>query len=235
MSAENNDLFYTLLKLKSYLISLVDDPNECENDFIYTSEYLERKYPGQKEEIINLLLESGINGDCDIIFDEQIHHKFKDIAGKTQKEIDLLDLLEKLKIDSEELIKKEAVENYKSQKEYDVKNILNSLFELAKAWSSHKEINKNFDNYSVLDEEDMIRPNEENKLNNLDQNSELSFRFISSHTLKYLELYAEYYFQHGGDVFLNKFKEELDNLKKIISEKYEDFLKNHGIKPGSKE
>ncbi len=235
MSAENSDLFYTLLKLKSYLISLVDDPNECENDFTYTSEYLDRKHPGEKEEIINLLIQNNIKGDCDIIFDEQIHLKFKDIASKTQKEIDLLKLLENLKIESEELIKEEAVESYKSQKEYDVKNILNSLLQLAKAWSAHKELNKNLDNYSVLDEESVIRPDEEIKLNNLDQNSDFSFRFISAQTIKYLEMYAEYFFRHGGDVFLNKFKEELDNLKNSISEKYEDFLKNHGIKPGSKE
>lgn len=235
MSAENSDLFYTLLKLKSYLLSLVDDPNDCENDFIYTSEYLERKYPGEKEEIINLLVENGIKGDCDIIFDEQIHIKFKDIASKTQKEIDLLELLEKLKIKPEELIKEEAVENYKSQKEYDVKNILNSLLHLAKAWSSHKELNKNFDNYSVLDEESMIRPDEEIKLSNLNKNSDYSFSFISSQTIKYLEMYAEFFFRHGGDVFLNRFKKELDNLQNSISGKYEDFLKNHGIKPGSKE
>jgi hypothetical protein len=196
---------------------------------------LNRKYPEEKEKIINLLVENKIKGDCDIIFDEQVHLKFKEIANKTKKEIDLLELLEKLKIESEELIKEDAVENYKSQKEYDVKNILNSLFQLAKAWSAHKELNKNFDNYSVLDEESVIRPDEEIKLNNLDQNSDISFRIISSQSIKYLELYADYFFRHGGDVFLDKFKEELEKLKNSITEKYEDFLKNHGIKPDSKE
>ena len=52
MENEKFNLLFTLLRLKSYLISLIDDPDNCGDTFQFTEEYLSRIYPEKSTEII---------------------------------------------------------------------------------------------------------------------------------------------------------------------------------------
>ena len=230
MEQQKNDLFFILLKLKSYLISLIDDAQNCENEFKYTEEYLERCFPERKSEIINLLEENNIYGDCDIVFDEKIHLKFKEIALKADENLNLKSMLEKFDINSEELIKNEKEkQKYVYERETSLRKVLELLFTLAKEWASHKEIENNVDNYSRLNDEELLRPNEEIKLDNLDVNASISFERIMTFTQKYLDAFADYYFRYGGDISLEKFLKDLEKLKDNVSDKYSKLLKDHGL------
>lgn len=76
MDSQKQDLFFILLRLKSYLISLIDKAENCENEFKFTEEFLERCFPEEKTEIINILEDNKIYGDCDIVFNDKIHLVF---------------------------------------------------------------------------------------------------------------------------------------------------------------
>ena len=88
MAYEQFDMFIILLKLKSYLISLIDDPSLSIQVLSTQKNTLLRKYPERKEEVIQLLKENKIESDGQIAFDENIQHKFKEIvigSGLTSK------------------------------------------------------------------------------------------------------------------------------------------------------
>lgn len=224
------DLFFSLLRLKSYLLSLLDEPEDCAQSFDFTEEYLERKLPDKKEEIIEMLIEYGIKNDCDIAFDEKIHIKFKEMAVKSKEGVDLASLLSELEIDSQELrAKQKELETLKIQREKKLRYILALLFQLTKNWAAHELLEKDVDDYSTLEEEEMLRPEEISRLDDLDSNSINSFNTISKLTEKYLDLFADYYFHYGGDISLERFLGRLDQIKRSISDKYNDLFRESGL------
>lgn len=235
MDSDKKDLFFILLRLKSYLISLIDNAENYDNEFKFTEEFLERCFPEEKNEIINLLENNKIFGDCDIVFNDKIHLVFKKIALQNNSKLDLESILHKFDINSEELIgSQKEIEDYIAERENNLKLILETLFNLAKEWAAHKEIESNVDNYSILNDEDVIRPDEEIRLDNLDVNASISFEKISRITEKYLDSFADYYFKYGGNISLEKFTNYLEDFKKSINQKYSTLLKNNGLNSGKK-
>jgi len=77
MKTDQNDLFMLLIKLKSYLLSLMESPKDSDGKFTYTNEYLQRRFPQKREEIISLLKEHNITSDEEIAFDDKVHTKFR--------------------------------------------------------------------------------------------------------------------------------------------------------------
>ena len=79
MNTDKVDLFVKLVKLKSYLVSMIDNYNDSPESLYHTEEFLDLRYPEEKDEIIALLKENNIFSDREIVFDTQIHMKFKSI------------------------------------------------------------------------------------------------------------------------------------------------------------
>ncbi|HEX9740265.1 MAG TPA: hypothetical protein VGA29_05780, partial [Ignavibacteriaceae bacterium] len=158
---EKPDLFYILLKLRSYLVSLINSPEECDDSFSYTEEFLERRYPEMKEEIMELLITNGINSDYDIAFNEKIVFKFKDMISGTEKRTDISSLLKKYDIDAISLERdRKKSESFKNERERELNKVIETLFQLAANWAVHRELENKVDDYSTLSEEDLIRPDE---------------------------------------------------------------------------
>lgn len=224
MNAENFDLFLVLIKLKSYLISLIDEPETGCNNMELTREYLDRRYPHKTDMIIELLKQNGINSDCDIVFDESIHEKFKMIAYSNQQ-IDLLKLLEKFEIESANL----AENSIRTERDEKLREIIRLLFKLVKIWNSRKEIDEDVEDYSLLLEEEVLRPEEELHLMNLDKITSISFDAITALTKKYIELFIDYYFSYGGDISLKRFINEIHMIKKLVTRRYYELFKKHGL------
>lgn len=232
MSNEQFDLFLILLKLKSYLISLIDHPSAAADSLEYTEEFLERKFPDKKDEVIELLYSFNIKNDAEIAFDEKIHHKFKEMVKGKERAYQLSSILEKLNIDSiQETIKDKTIEEIKLARDEKLKGIVSLLLQLARIWAKRSEIEGEFDNISFLDEEELIRPEEEELLNKLDKDTSASFNSISRITQLYLEELIEYYFKFGGDVSLSKFINELEELKGVVKTKYKELFKQSGLNP----
>jgi len=227
---EKPDLFYILLKLRSYLVSLLNSPEECDDSFTYTEEFLERRYPELKEEVLELLIENGINRDYDIAFNEKIVFRFKDMVSGSDKRTDITSLLKKFDIDSISLEReKKKIESYRNERERELNKVLETLFQLAANWAVHRELENKVDDYSTLSEEDLIRPEEEKSYDDLGKNTEISFDKISRLTEKYINLLTDYYFHYGGDLTLIEFVEELEKIKVTVFKKYADLFKKHGL------
>ena len=232
MGADKNNLFLTLLKLKSYLASMIDEQSEKYNNLNYSKEYLERRYPDKSQVILNILEENGIYTDTDITFDDKIIYKFRAIANKSENHFDLLSLLEKLEIEAKDSVKKDGVRlSYISGREKKLSEILDSLFQLATNWAVLKELEDKVDNYSILDEEDVIRPDEEKNLSTLDDTTTKAFSILSDLTKKYIQKLTDYYFTYGGDIALKEFVQELEDVKISVIKKYSDLFKEHGMDP----
>lgn len=230
MGADNKSLFLTLLKLKSYLASMIDERAEKYNNLNYTKEYLERRYPDMSQAILNLLEENGIFTDSEITFDDKIIFKFRAIADNSKEQMNLISLLNKLEIETKDIALKEgARSSYISEREKKLSEILDLLFQLATNWAVLKEIEDKIDNYSVLDEEEVLRTDEEKNLNELDDTTDKAFAILSHLTIIYLEKLVDYFFTYGGDVALKDFVQELDNVKKSFIVKYSDLFKKHGL------
>lgn len=230
MSSDKPDLFYILLKLRSYLISLLNSPNECDDTFAYTEEFLERRYPDMKGEIMELLIENGINNDRDIAFNEKIVFQFKKMISGTEKRTDLTSLLRKFEIETLSLERdKKKSDSYRNERERELNKVLEVLFQLAANWAVHRELENKVDDYSTLSEEDLIRPDEEKSYDDLGKNTEVSFDKISKLTEKYIHLLTDYYFKYGGDVTLIEFVEELERVKVSVFKKYAELFKKHGL------
>lgn len=230
MESDKPDLFYILLKLRSYLISLLNTPEECDDTFAYTEEFLERRYPEMKEEVMELLVENGINSDYDIAFNEKIVFRFKEMISGTEKRADITSLLKKFEIDTLSLERdKKKTESYRNERERELNKVLEALFQLAANWAVHRELESKVDDYSTLSEEDLIRPEEEKSYDDLGKNTEVSFDKISRLTEKYIHLLTDYYFKYGGDITLIEFVEELEKIKVAVFKKYADLFKKHGL------
>ena len=232
MESEQFDLFVVLLRLKSYLVSLIDTPDDCKEDFEYTIEYLDRKYPGRREEVISLLRENEIEYDCDIVFDGQIHLKFKEMALGLGSKVDIETLLKNLDLFSQLTDKREKeLDKMRFQRESKLQNIVTLLIYLVRIWNKHKDIEVSFDDFVTLDEEEVIRPEERKKLDVLGKDTSLSFDNISGLTKQYIELFTDYYFNYGGNVSLEQFLRDLDSIKKTVTDNYQNLFKKHGLDP----
>jgi len=230
MSEQPFNLFFTLLRLKSYLISLIDDPEKCNSGFYFSEEYLERCFPERKEEIISLLRENGIENDCDIAFNHSIQAKFKEIAKIESPSISLKDIFNEMDVDAENFLAHEiALDEIISERESDAIEIIKILFQLSKNWAAHKNVQNEASDFLTLDEEDLLRGDEMNKLENLIMGETYSFQSISELSKQYIMHMAQFFFKHGGDISLNKFIEFLRGLPKEVSKKYSNLFKDHGL------
>ena len=225
-----NQLFLILLRLKSYLIGLIDNPNECNENLQITEEYLDRKFPLQKNEILELLNRYGIYNDCQIVFDNNIQAKFKEIATNKEEYVEIDKLLEELEIDSEELKNKERqLDIIKEKRNQHLKEIVGLILQLAKGWSAHSEIAQDVDDFTLLDEEEVLRPDEKLKLDALDTTNSASFANISILTKRYLRSLVDYYFAYGGNIPLEKFVDDSIEILNNVSIKYEKLKKDSGL------
>lgn len=223
-------MFLTLLKLKSYLASMIDDKSTCIDGFHYTEEYLERRFPDKKDEIISLLEDNQIYSDCDIAFNEKIILQFRAIASQVATNLNLPEMLKRLDIESRDFkLTDESRETLKSGREKRLSEILDTLFQLATNWAVLKELEDKVDDYSVLDEEEVIRPEEERNLNALDDTTGKAFTILSNLTKKYIHQLTDYYFTFGGDLALKEFVEDLDDTKKLVAKKYYELFKYYGL------
>lgn len=230
MSSEKFDLFLILLKLKSYLVSLVDHPESDINPFEYTEEYLERKYPERKEEIMDLLLSYHIHSDVEIAFDEKIHLKFKDMVKAKEESNNLLSILEKFNIELiQESVKEKTLDEIKSAREEKLKQIVTLLVQLARVWTQRSELENNVEDFSLLEEEEVIRPDEQKELGKLDRDTMLSFNMISKLSQIYLEQLIDYYFSFGGDLALADFIKNLEKFKILVNDKYKNLFNKSGL------
>lgn len=228
---EKNQIFIILVRLKSYLMSVIDSKeNELEDQFFFTKEYLERKYPEEIIEILDVLTSHGIYSDMQITFDEDIHVKFQQLVDEVNPQVNLASMLENLKISAEELQSRERhLDEIKNKRADDLKRIITIIFQMAKFWTRHQQIEDDVENYSRLEDEEMIRPEEEKKLFHLDKTAFLSFDNIAQLTKIYLELLTDYYFDHGGNINLEKFLKEIDAIKTEVEDKYTTLLKKFGV------
>lgn len=230
MAAVKNDLFLTLLKLKSFLASMIDEKSDEYDNFNLTNEYLDKKLPDKKNKIINLLEDNEIYSDGEIAFNEKIIFKFRAIAGQSKNKINLVEFLKNLDVDTGSLETRDAAfTNYIFEREKKFGEVLDLLFQLATNWTILKEFEDKADEFSVLDEEEMIRPEEEKNLDAIDSTTSKAFILISDLTKNYIEKLTDYYFTYGGNIALKNFVEELDNIKKSIAQKYLDLFKQNGL------
>jgi hypothetical protein len=225
MKKEKNNLFLTLLKIKSYLVSMIDEPGEHYGNLKMTGQYLDLKFPERKTEIINLLEDNNIYSDSEIAFDEKIILKFRSIAHNAKPKSDLIDILSKLDIEAKGIVLNETARiSFATERERKLSEILLILFQLAANWEVLKDLEDRADNFSALNAEDVIRPDEEKSLDVLDDTTLNAVNTISLFTKRYLGLLTDYYFSYGGDNSLKEFVDDLERIKKSVTKKYLNLL-----------
>ncbi len=198
--------------------------------FEYTEEYLLRKYPERKEEVIQLLKENKIESDGQIAFDENIQHKFKEIVIGPDSPQKLSEILDKFQIAAiSDTLKEKILDGIKHSRQQKLKEIVSVLLQLARIWTKRNEIENSIEDFSLLDEEDLIRPEELRELGQLDHATSVSYKTISKLSEIYLEQLADYYFRFGGDVSLVQFIDSMEEFKRIVSLKYRDLFNEHGL------
>ncbi len=230
MSSENFDILFALLKLKSFLLSMLDNQEDQEKDFSFTREYLERKYPDRADEIVDLLMEHNLFNDFDIAFNEKVHLTFKEIAAVYNTTLDLNSILKKYDIEIlQNELKDSELERIRAEKEQKIKKIVMVLFQTAKLWSSHNEIDNFIDNFSFLEDIDLIRPEELKKLSELDKSSQASYGAIKALTYSYINFMIDYLFCYGGDLTLKEFSDDIEEIRNLIHKKYKELFKTSGL------
>jgi len=227
MYEENFNLFFMLVKLKFYIVSMMDSP-EAGKSFYLSEEFLERRVPEKKSEILESLKTHGINSDADIAFDDSVILKFREMVREKEQHIDLSTILDNLEIGSRALSRK-STEEYRTEREKQGHAILENLFQLSSNWVLHKELENKFEDYSILDEEELIRPEEAEKLNVLNSKTSASFKIITELSTTYIALLADYYFKYGGDLQLREFWRYLEKIKKDIEIKYKELFRSYGL------
>ena len=133
------------------------------------------------------------------------------------------------------IIKDETRFSEISEREKKLSEILDTLFQLATNWALLKELEDQVDDYSILNDEEVIRPDEEKNLNTLDDTTFRAFSTISDLTKEYMNKLTDYYFNYGGDIALKDFILSLDETKKDVIKKYFKLFKDHGLDPDSVE
>lgn len=235
MSEGNYDLFFVFLRLKSYLISIMDDPAESNESFEITNEYLLRKYPDEAEYIISLMTEKGIVSDGEIAFDPLVHVKFKEIVKEQSGGKDLPVILNSLQINMVDESTLFELEGMKKIRAFKLNYIIKILMQLIKTWSSHNELEKRVKDLSELSDESLIRPEETEKLEILGKKTEMSQRKIVMLTEKYLELMTDYYFNYGGNFHLHNFIDNMSGFEEKVIAKYRELINKHQSTPGNDE
>lgn len=230
MAAYQSEILLTLVKLRYFLISLIESPEECFDNFNISEEFFERRNIINGNELLEKLQDNGINNDCDIAFNKDIHNIFKIVSQDFSSNPDLKSMLEEFEIEvNEALIKEDNISKFRREREEKLNEIINILFKLAKEWSMHHEIEDSIDDFNALDDVELLRPDEEKQLDVLGDNSVYSFDIISKQTEKYIELLSDYYFKYGGDLILAGFVNDISNLKSVVAKKYSNLSKENGI------
>ena len=225
-----NDVFVILLRLKSYLISLIDTPDDCDESLEYSKEYLSRKFPEMSLMLLDMLQENEIYSDCQIVFDPDIQDKFKKIAQGETTKIELDEILYKYNIESKDLLlSNEWNKTVKTNREEMIRQIVSILLKTANEWVNRKDLEENIDDISLLIEEDVLRAEEVDKLNSISNETGLSFSKLSTLTLIYIKFFTDYLFDHGGDVSLKNFQQKLWKISKNIDTKYKNLLNRNGL------
>jgi hypothetical protein len=153
------------------------------------------------------------------------------VKGK-EKAVQLSSILENLHINSiEETIKEKTLEENRRAREQKLKEIVSVLLQLARIWTKRNEIENEFNQYSLLEEESLIRPHEELELSKLDREEIASFDALWKITEIYLQLMVDYYFEFGGNVQLEEFMKSLDELKRQLKQKYKSLYEKSGLNP----
>jgi hypothetical protein len=233
MASEKIELFVILLKLKSFLVGMLDDPSVETGGLELTGEYLDRKYPERKEEVLDLLSDNNLVSDSQIAFGENVQQKFREIISGLDMTHSLREMLDKFRISADDISASEkTLEEIKQSREQKLKEIVSLLLQLARIWTMRNELENNIEDFSLLDEEELIRPDELKELDKLDEATSSSYATISKLTEIYLEQFADYYFRFGGDIPLNDFIGNLDKLKKKVLSGYRDLYRNLGAEPG---
>ena len=209
---------------------MVDHPSKGDDVFDYTEEFLDRKYPEHKSEIMELLLAYNIHGDAEIAFDEKMHLKFREMVKEKESASDLTSILEKFNIQAiEESIKDRTLVEIKSAREQKLKEVVTLLLQLARIWTQRGELESNVEDFSFLEEEELIRPEEQKELGKLDDDTMASYNAISKLSHLYLEHLIEYYFAFGGDLALTEFIKGLEDFKTFTERKYKELFKKSGL------
>ncbi|NLT49595.1 MAG: hypothetical protein GXX85_01595 [Ignavibacteria bacterium] len=230
MENKKFDLFFTLLRLKSYLVSLLDSPDDSPEELVYTAEFLERKFPSVKDDVLKLLQDNDIFTDATIAFDETIHIKFKEIVEAKFNSFELGKILDELSIKSESSGSRSVkIEIWQKERSEKLNKILGLLYQLAKNWIIHKDLENKIDDYSILENEELLRPEEEKKLLEFGTSGAASFEIISEQSKKYIELLIDYYFNYGGDIPLNDFVLYLEKVRNMLDNRYKALFKKYGL------
>jgi len=230
MSVNQNEILLILVKLRYYLVSLIESQEECYDNFNISEEFFERRNITNGEELLGRLQENGINNDCDIAFNKDIHNIFRIVAQDFSSTPDLKALLEEFEIKvNEAQLKEDKISKFQRKREESLNEIISILFKLAKNWSMHHEIEDSIDDFNILDNVELLRPDEERQLDVLGDNSVYSFDVISKLTEKYIELLSDYYFKYGGDLILAGFVNEISNLKSEVAKKYSNLTKENDL------
>ncbi len=230
MPTNQSEILLILVKLRYYLVSLIQSPEECFDNFNISEEFFERKNLTNGEELLSKLQENGVNNDCDIAFNKDIHNIFRIVAQDFSTNPDLNSMLKDFEIKTNELhMKEDNISKFQRKREENLNEIIATLFKLAKNWSMHHEIENSIDDFNVLDDVELLRPDEEKQLDVLGDNSVYSFDVISKQTEKYIELLTDYYFKYGGDLILAGFVNDISNLKSEVAKKYSNLSKENGL------
>ena len=230
MATYQSETLLTLVKLRYYLISLIENPEECYDNFNISEEFFERSNITNGNELLEKLQDNGINNDCDIAFNKDIHNLFKIVSQDFSPNPDLISMLKEFEIEvNETLLKEDNISKFRREREEKLNEIINILFKLAKEWSMHHEIEDSIDDFNTLDDVELLRPDEEKQLDVLGDNAVYSFDIISKQTEKYIELLSDYYFKYGDDLILAGFVNDISNLKSVVAKKYSNLSKENGI------
>lgn len=230
MQQNQSEILLTLVKLRYYLVALIESPEECYDNFNITEEFFERRNIQDGEELISRLQDNGITNDCDIAFNKDIHNIFRNVAQDFSSLPDLKTILEDFEIElNDSYLKEDNISKFRRKREEKLNEIIGLLFKLAKNWSMHHEIEDSIDDFNALDDVELLRPDEEKQLDVLGDNSVYSFDVISKQTEKYIQLLSDYYFKYGGDLILAGFVNDISNLKSEVAKKYSNLSKNNGL------
>ncbi|PIW70180.1 MAG: hypothetical protein COW08_03230 [Ignavibacteriales bacterium CG12_big_fil_rev_8_21_14_0_65_30_8] len=230
MPQKQSEILLTLVKLRYYLVSLIENPEECYDNFNLSEEFLERRNILNGQELISKLEDNGISNDCDIAFNKDIHNIFRNVAQDFSSMPDLKSILEDFEIKlNDTFLKEDNISKFRRKREESLNEIIGILFRLAKNWSMHHEIEDSIDDFNALDDVELLRPDEEKQLDVLGDNSVYSFDVISKQTEKYIQLLSDYYFKYGGDLILAGFVNDISNLKTEVAKKYSDLSKSNGL------
>ncbi len=230
MPAYQSEILLTLVKLRYYLVSLIESPEECYDNFNLSEEFFERRNIVNGSELLERLQENGINNDCDIAFNKDIHNIFRTVAKDFSSNPDLQAMLDEFEIKANvSHLKEDNLSKFRMKREEKLNEIISLLFKLAKNWSMHHEIEDSIDDFNALEDVELLRPDEEKQLDVLGDNSVYSFDIISKQTEQYIELLTDYYFKYGGDLILAGFVNDISNLKSEVAKKYSNLSKENGL------